>query len=274
MHRSSRIVAALAALSLILLAPVAAQAAKKPPPTLAWSPSGSYDFGTLTSGTKSAETFMLTNSGDSASGALSVTLALSGSSAGFTKTADTCTSVSLKVGGTCSVTVQYAFTAAGQTDTATLTATTKKASASVTLSGASVPAGPNLTIGSPAQFTGTSAGTNDYSFSWGSVAPPPNGLTQTFTVTNAGGSPGQISFVPVTFVYGQYGSPYSAEGTCIGATLGPGQSCDFTITVGGATCEGFPSGTVIDNVGDWRVENADQTFAYDYLHVTWSWVCP
>jgi hypothetical protein len=65
-----------------------------------------------------------------------LTVALSESSA-FTKTADGCAATSLGPGKSCSVTVQYAPSAAGASDSATLAASSKKpaASASLTLTG-------------------------------------------------------------------------------------------------------------------------------------------
>ena len=100
--------------------------------------SSSYEYGTIDAGTTVSHTYVLTNSGSAATGALSVTL--SGSSA-FAKTADTCTDASLGPKKSCSVTVQYAPTAAGATSTGTLKAASKKplAVATVSLTGASTP---------------------------------------------------------------------------------------------------------------------------------------
>jgi trimeric autotransporter adhesin len=124
MHRPSRMVALLAVLSVTLLAPAAAQAHTVPAPALAWSPttsSGGYDYGTLAAGTKSSETFTLTNSGGSASAELTVTL----SGTVFTKTADRCTGTSLGPGKSCTVTVQF-HPASATSYTATLTATSHR----------------------------------------------------------------------------------------------------------------------------------------------------
>ena len=89
-------------------------AAEPPPPAaLAFTPSiagyppssGLYNFGTLDVGTTASQIFTLTNIGGTASGALTISL---GAEAGvFTKTADTCTGISLGPGKSCSVTVQY-----------------------------------------------------------------------------------------------------------------------------------------------------------------------
>src|SRR6266508_1325005 len=130
-----RSIVAAAAAAVTLLAPAAGQTAGAP--TLAWSPAtnDAYDYGTVTVGQTASQTFTLTNSGGSATGILTVTL--SGSSA-FTKTADGCTATSLGPRKSCSVSVQYAPTTAGQSDSATLAASGKKtaASASLTLTGA------------------------------------------------------------------------------------------------------------------------------------------
>ena len=120
--------------ALALLAPAVGQAAAGP--SIAFIPS-SHDYGTIDASTTASKTFVLRNSGGKATGALKVTLAPSPSA--FSMAADTCTGTSLGPKKSCSVTVQYAPTAAGQTDTATLTASSKKppASASVSLTGKS-----------------------------------------------------------------------------------------------------------------------------------------
>jgi hypothetical protein len=134
--RRRRASAALVAAGLIglgLLVPTVGQAARLP--ATAFSPS-SYDYGTIDAGTTASKTFTLTNSGGSATGALSVSL--TGSSA-FSVTADTCTARSLGPRKSCSVTVRYAPTTAGASDSATLRASGKKpaAVATASLTGAS-----------------------------------------------------------------------------------------------------------------------------------------
>jgi hypothetical protein len=132
----------LVAAGLVLLAP-AAVGAKTSAPSLAWSPTtsaGTFDYGTVTVGDTPSQAFTLKNSGGVGSSALAVSL--TGSSA-FTVTANACTAVSLGPKKTCGVTVQYSPSAAGATDTATLTATSKKpaASTSITLKGAGAATG-------------------------------------------------------------------------------------------------------------------------------------
>lgn len=111
-------------------------------PQLSWTPAtgtGSYDYGTIDAGTSSVQTFTLRNSGGAGSSVLKISL--TGSSA-YSITGNTCSGTSLGPKKTCTVTVQYAPTTGGQTDTATLTATSNKraARASHTLTGsATVP---------------------------------------------------------------------------------------------------------------------------------------
>jgi hypothetical protein len=115
---------------LALLAPAVGRAGGAPVLTFNLS---SYNFGTLTPNTTASQTFTLTNSGGKGTGRL--TLALSGSAA-FSITAETCTSLGPRK--SCTVTVTYA-PAAGASDSATLSATSKKTprSATVSLTGTS-----------------------------------------------------------------------------------------------------------------------------------------
>ena len=106
--------------ALALLAPAVGQAASRP--AIAFNPS-SNDYGTIDANTTASQTFTLRNSGGKATSALKVTL--TGSSA-FLVTADGCTGTSLGPRKSCSVTVQYKPTAVGSTDSATLTASSKK----------------------------------------------------------------------------------------------------------------------------------------------------
>jgi hypothetical protein len=103
---------------LALLAPAVTRAGGAP--VLAFNTTA-YDFGTLAPNSTASQTFTLTNSGGKGTGRL--TLALSGSAA-FSITAETCTSLGPRK--SCSVTVTYAPTAAGASDSATLSATSRK----------------------------------------------------------------------------------------------------------------------------------------------------
>jgi hypothetical protein len=103
---------------------------------VAWSPSGSFDYGTLDGALKqtSSHTFTLKNADGKVAGPL--TVSVSGASA-FTKTADGCTGKSLKRGQMCNVTLGFAPTTIG-TLGATLTATGPKGTrANVNLTGVS-----------------------------------------------------------------------------------------------------------------------------------------
>jgi len=101
--------------------------------TIAWSPSGSYDFGAVEVGLRGSQTFTLTNTQGPRTGQLSVSLT---GSANFSITSDACTGTALGKGKSCDVTVQYAPSVVGETATATLTASGRKpGAATITLSG-------------------------------------------------------------------------------------------------------------------------------------------
>src|SRR5262245_47308574 len=141
---------------------------------LSWSPTtspGTYNFGTVNAGQKVSQAFTLTNSGK-VSGTLTVTLA--GSSA-FTRTADTCTGISLGTRKSCRVTLQFGPTTPGQTDSATLTATGKTGTTGLTLAGASPKA-------SPALATSPSAGGSVGSTTVTDTAALSNGVNPTGTI--------------------------------------------------------------------------------------------
>lgn len=101
---------------------VPAAASVRGAPSIAFTPA-SQDYGTLSVGQTASQTFVLKNSGGSATVAL--TVSLSGSVA-FTKRADSCTATSLGPNKMCSVTVTYAPTTTGTSDSATLTGPVKK----------------------------------------------------------------------------------------------------------------------------------------------------
>ena len=124
-------IASLAVLGVLSFTPAAL--ASSAAPSLSFTPS-SWTAGPIDSGTTTTQTFTLTNTGDKASGAITITLP---GSAAFTTTADTCTGRSLGPGKSCSITVQYAPASNAENDTATLTATSAKASATAPLSGSS-----------------------------------------------------------------------------------------------------------------------------------------
>jgi hypothetical protein len=127
-----------------LLLPAAGSAGGKP--SIAFAP-GSHDFGTIDKNTTASQTFVLKNTGGSATGALMISLPGSA----FSKTADTCSATSLGPKKQCSVTVQYAPTTDGSNDTGTLTAQSKKpaAVATASLTGKSTAAPPTNLVPNP-----------------------------------------------------------------------------------------------------------------------------
>jgi len=97
-----------------------------------------YAYPVIAKGSTESKTFVVTNTGGAATGALSV--ALSGKSvAVFHKTADACTAVSLGPHKSCTVTVAYQPATEGAADSVTLMVTSKKpvAKASASLTGTS-----------------------------------------------------------------------------------------------------------------------------------------
>jgi hypothetical protein len=131
--RAGVVVALVGAVAVALVAPAAGEPANV---ALAWSPSGSIDYGTLDAarGQTASQTFTLSNADRRNSGVVEV--ALSGSST-FAITADGCSGKRLTRRKSCSVTVTYAPTANGN-HSATLVASSPIAeSASVALTGKS-----------------------------------------------------------------------------------------------------------------------------------------
>jgi uncharacterized repeat protein (TIGR01451 family) len=178
MHRKHLLaLGVLGAVVAVLLLPVAGQAAASPP-NLVWSPTttptapttftaGSstvpaiLDFGTVIPGSNHSQQLTLTNSGGTATSALTFTL--SGNTSKFSITGNACSATSLGPKKQCTLTVTYTETALGASDTATLTAVSKKPAATVkvTLKGATGKASTSLTstpggdvvLGSGAQMT-------------------------------------------------------------------------------------------------------------------------
>jgi hypothetical protein len=217
--RRATVVAGAAA---VLLGPAVGGASASGTPVLFWSPTtsaGTYNYGTLNAGQTASQTFTLTNSGSMATSALKITLA--GSSA-FTKIGDTCSGARVKANRSCNVTVQYAPATSGQTDSATLTATSSKpaAAASLTLKGASAKA-------STAIATSPSPGG------------PAGGTTVTDTATLSGGSSprGTIEFK----LYGP-----SATANCSGTPVD-----DETVNVTGNGAYTTPAGANPSQAGSY-----------------------
>ena len=186
--------------ALALLAPAVGQAASGP--AIAFNPS-SNDYGTIDANTTSSQTFTLRNSGGKATSALKVTL--TGSSA-FSVTADSCTGTSLGPKKSCSITVQYAPTTDGSSDTGTLTVMSKKpaASASASLTGKSSVVNQAPTV----QLTVVS---QTPPFGFGDVVD--------FTVQVTDEAPVDCARVSVAYILGHstHGHPKSSTAGCVGS---------------------------------------------------------
>ena len=115
----------------------AAAAARPTRPALVFSPSR-YDYGQVSPGQSASQTFILSNSGQKATGRLRVQLS---GPAAFSITGSTCRATRLRPGGACAITVRFAPSRPGRI-TATLTAASKGGSQhATTASGALTGAG-------------------------------------------------------------------------------------------------------------------------------------
>lgn len=223
----------------MLVAGTSAQAAGPPVTTVAWSPtntsSGGYDFGTLDAGAGATNsvTFTLTNSGSRATGTLTPIALTNPIGTALSITSDGCSGLSLGPNNSCQVTVKYAPTASGDSDSATLTAIAEHASASLLLSGKS--GTPDLTL-SPGTL-GTNAhygtgkdvnGTKSYNDDFMLVSAG-NPKTQTFTVTNSGTATGTSFPLQLAGLLPNTGFSLSNDQTS-GHQLAPGESSTFQLT--------------------------------------------
>ena len=212
-----------AAVVTLAFAATVGQAAR--PPVIAWSPvtsPGIFDYGMVIVGQTDSQTFVLTNSGGSATGMLRASL--SGDPT-FTITADACTGTALGPGKSCNVTVQYAPTAAVST-TAMLSANGTRPASSASI---------NLT-GTGRSTTGP--GDLELVFQGGSNPDPdPNGTRNYFYDFGTGGS--QVFAVhnksttdtSNTLQLEFDGSTVAVSGdTCSTHTLAPGDTCQFVVT--------------------------------------------
>jgi hypothetical protein len=204
-------------------------------PVLVWSQGTnsdltSYDFGTVDPASPSSVTFTLTNTGGRSSGTIT-SVSLSTSTA-YSITADGCTDNALGPNDSCTVTVEFTSTE-GSTSTATLTADAEHASASLDLTGKG-PGVADLSL-SPGTSLLTIDGTNWYAYYFYGT-----GLSQTFTVTNAGtATTGHLGVVEAVSDF------VVSSDQCSGGTLAPNASCTFTITA--ASCPSSSSGTLTVN---------------------------
>ena len=175
---------------------------------LAITPTAASDLGSVLVGATGAVTvFTVTNSGDTASGALTVSL----SEAEFIKASDTCTGAVLAKSATCTIGVQLAPTTVG----------VKSAILSVGAAG-----------GSPAVKTLTGTGISNVnltalpvSLDFGSVVVNTTGTAQTVTIANGGGvTTGALTIVKT----GDFGM-FPITGNTYTAPLAPGGKFTFTV---------------------------------------------
>jgi hypothetical protein len=180
---------------------------------------GAFDYGAVdgVGGKTKTQVFTLRNSGGRATSALKITLT---GSAAFTKTADTCAKHSLRLKKTCKVTVVYAPTSNGQTDTATLTATGKRC-------GRILATTTSITLTGSGGVRNVSVVPDPYDFG---TLPPGQSATKTFTATNNGtGSTGSYIILSPSDLH------FALSNNGCGAPLGPGQSCQYDVTYTAST---------------------------------------
>jgi hypothetical protein len=220
----ARIVAGLGVCAAMLVASGSARAAGGP--VLGWSQGAttitSYDFGTFDVGggqTPTPVTFTLTNSGESATGDLAITLPNTSGSA-FSITSDRCSGRSLGARKSCTITVAFVPGGSVESDAATLTATGEHASASLPLSGA--------TRGVPL-LAWSQGGTTITTYGYGPV-PAGNILTQTFTLTNSGTGATEALTTSLT------GSKNSAGDDAFSIPAGDDGCTGQTLAANGGTC--------------------------------------
>lgn len=187
------------------------------------------DMGTVLVGSTGAvTTFTVTNSGGSASGALTVSL----SSAEFVNANDTCSGTSLAPAGTCTIAVQLKPTSAGGKSATLLVAGTDGLPAPRTLTGTGI--------------TNSALKASPASLDFQTVRVNKTGAAQTVTVTNGGG----VATGALTFTKG--GANFDvfpiASNTC-SAALAPGATCTFSVSFAPIAAGSFTASyTVTDGV--------------------------
>jgi hypothetical protein len=212
-------VAFVAMLGLVVGAPLAAQAGSAP--VLGWTPQTSSSPSTFNfmavSASGTSQTFTLKNSGGSATSALKISL--SPSSSGFSIAQNHCTMLSIGPKKTCTVQINYTPTGAAS-DTATLTAMSKKPAATGQIILQGTLATPNVQI----VPDGGSSPISPYDFG---AQGPGSGVGRAFTATNVGtAATGTYTFTgpsDAAFSVAQSSAP------CDGSPLGVGASCSFTV---------------------------------------------
>ena len=187
-----------------------ASAAAPTPAHLAISPKSFQYLPTAVGASSASQSFAVTNTGQSASGPLSI--AVTGANiSDFVLDSNTCATV-LLAGGACSVSVHFAPTATG--------------ARSATLSVSGTPGG---SVTSSLKGTGATAvlAMSPVSHSYGSVTIGASSVSQTYTVTNKGlGASGPVS-VTIT---GADAGDFTENSTTCGGPVAAGSSCTVSVT--------------------------------------------
>lgn len=214
MKRCVRFAGLLVAVVAVFVAPGMAHASESATKFTPQTTPGAFDYGVVdgVGGKTKTQVFTLTNSSRRATSALTITLT---GSAAFTKTADSCAKHSLRPKKRCKVTVVYAPTTSGQSDTATLTATSKRC-------GKILATSTSITLTGSGGVPGVSVVPDPYDFG---TLPPGQSATKTFTATNNGtGSTGGYIILPPSDPH------FALSNNGCGAPLAPGQSCQYDVT--------------------------------------------
>jgi hypothetical protein len=217
-------------LGLVALAISATTAFGASDPSITFNPS-IYDYGNIPPDSFASKTFVLT-SGKRATGMLTVSLT---GSPTFWMTADSCTGTRLGANKSCSVTVQYAPTIPGTSDSASLFAVSSKPllNAFATLTGG---LSPGCALVSSTQFQGTyiSAGMTD-SFKAGET------LTMLSGEPTTGGTPAEVILNVNSGVVDTVAFPGTVEYTIPEDgqyAIGWGTNTNTVITTWAASCVG------------------------------------
>ena len=227
MQGSIRRAAVVAAVGAAVLIPAGVASATASAPALSWSKTGTYDVGSLYGALFTSTTFVLANSGGSASSAVKINLTGSKS---FSVTADTCTGTSLGPNKSCLVTVTYAPPDGNHSDAATLTATTNKpvATASLGLTGSRIATETCSAVSSPSSGPAGTLITDMFTLSGGDNPGglliidlrDPNGylVASDDVPVNGDGTYSGDPFTPLSAGNWQYTAEYVGDGVSPGCT--------------------------------------------------------
>ena len=207
-----------------VLVPTALAGSASPPPFISFDPA-SADFGTIALGTTASKTFTLKNMGLLPT--LPLRESLPNSSSAFSISADGCKNKILLPRKTCTVTVTYAPTSAGSSDTGTLRAQglLGLAVATATLTGSA--GSPDLILLGPVTYAGTAGDGSKFYNYFGTTS---STVSVPFSILNNGNVASQPLVMP-----GGGDGVVLLPGTCAGSTLAAhGGLCSFTLLFVGA----------------------------------------